>query len=212
VATLFFKVALTQFDSATMKTIKNFLVVLLCALYLPAAYAAGDLDIGTSDLASGAYDLDRRILGTSQQGAGNVASIYQQQLDDEDLGNVAEIRQITAGVANNYALIIQSGHNLSAHVVQQDGDTNVIRLMQVGVGHSAYLSQIGGANNVMTVMMQGENAAINATQTYATNSVLNVFLESGANLTINQAGNGNNFTTRLATNTIMTVNQSSPAQ
>lgn len=202
---------LAQFERQLVLIKKTIHLVFCFLVTVSVAHASVDMDIGTSDLSSGSYDLDRRVMGTSQQGLANVASIYQEQLVEEDLGNVAEIRQIGA-IANNFALIIQSGYNLEAHILQQDGGANAIRLMQVGAGHIANLSQIGGENNVMTVKMLGENAFINASQINGTGNVLNVFLDSRSSLTINQSGNNNSFTTTLAVGVIMEVNQSGPTQ
>jgi hypothetical protein len=165
-----------------------------------------DIDLtSTADIASGAYDLDAQYLGRSFYGSGNVAGIYQQQTDDVDLGNVAEIQQIDG--VTNLAMIWQQGFNHEAHIIQNGGENNVARLAQVGTGHYASLTQTGGSDNVMFVHMLGDNARIVASQVDAISNVLSVVLNTGSQLTVTQSGEGNRFSTVLAPNTIMFVNQ-----
>lgn len=190
--------------------IKKLFVGTMIMLAFGASMAQSlDIDLTSSaDIASGAYDLDTQYLGSSFYGNGNVAGIYQQQLDDVDMGNVAEIHQIDG--ANNLAMIWQQGFNHEAHILQDGGENNVARLAQVGSGHYANLTQSGGTDNVMFVHMQGDNARIVASQVDAISNVLSVVLNTGSQLTITQSGEGNRFSSVLAPNTIMFVNQTGP--
>jgi len=188
-------------------TMKKLLISGLLAMAGGTCMAqALQLDLtSTTDLATGEYDLDLQYMGSSFYGNGNVAGIYQKQANDVDLGNVAEIQQIDG--ATNLAMIWQEGFNLEAHILQDGGENNVARVAQLGSGHYARLTQTGGSDNVMFVQMLGSNARIEATQTDAISNSLWVVLNSGAQLTITQSGEGNRFSTVLAPGTIMNVTQ-----
>ena len=166
-----------------------------------------DMDMNAfADIASGAYDLDQQILGARNVGS-NVAGIYQIGNEDPDLSNVAVIEQ--TGGEGNRAMIWQSGDSHWAKITQDnEGINNTARLVQIGSGHFANLIQSGGSDNVMMVQMLGQGARINATQVDAVSNVISVVLNSGSQLTVTQTGYGNNFSTVLAPNTVMQVNQS----
>jgi len=165
-----------------------------------------DLDLtSTADIASGAYDLDTQYNGISAWGNGNIAGIYQVNLDDADLRNIAEIQQVDG--LNNLAMIWQSGSGNEGRIYQTGGENNQARLAQVGTGHYANLSQLGGSDNLMMVHMLGESARITASQVDATNNVLSVILNSGSSLNITQSGSNNAFSTVMGAGTSMTVTQ-----
>lgn len=191
--------------------LKKILAVATMMFVICSASMAQSLSIdltSTADIASGAYDLDTQYLGRSFYGSGNVAGIYQEQINDVDLGNVAEIQQIDG--VTNLAMIWQQGFNHEAHIIQNGGENNVARLAQVGSGHYASLTQTGGSDNVMFVHMLGDNARITASQVDAISNVLSVVLNTGSQLTVTQSGDGNRFSAALAPNTVMVVNQTGP--
>jgi len=179
-----------------------------------------NLDLSaTTDIASGAYDLDLRYNGFSAWGKGNVAGIYQVNSDlplgnsadeqantlNQGWANTAEIQQING--LNNLAMIWQQGYNNEAHIYQIQGENNQARLAQMGAGNYANLLQMGGSDNVMMVHMLGDGARVTASQTDATNSILSVVLNTGSNLTATQSGRGNSFSVELAPGLSMVVNQ-----
>ena len=158
-----------------------------------------------TDIASGTYDLDRKISGGVLLGA-NVGGIYQIGTDVTGLTTSVAVIEQDGGQANR-AMIWQSGQTHVGRITQTDGMNNTSRLMQVGSGHVADLIQTRGSNNLMMVQMLGDGARINASQVDAVSNVLSVVLNSGSQFSINQTGTGNSYNINLAPNTSMTINQ-----